>query len=127
MMPMLNHTAEFLLHWLLGTANLKGSILLSVCFTILSTGFNLFAMRREVLITGKDSRSFAEDLKKIPGLLISYCWAILGAFRIAFLLVGSIQGKNRRSAHIDGYEGRRADASRSIFGVREKNSDVLPA
>ncbi|MBN1567609.1 MAG: hypothetical protein JXA73_07165 [Acidobacteria bacterium] len=76
-LPILNHSAEFLLHWMLGTANLKTSILASVCFTILSTGFNLFAMRREVLITQQNSRSLAGDLKLIPGLLFTYCCAIL--------------------------------------------------
>jgi hypothetical protein len=76
-LPVLNHSAELLVHWTLGTANLKTSIIASICFTILSTGFNLFAMRREVLITRHNSKCLMDDLRMVPGLLFSYCYVIL--------------------------------------------------
>lgn len=45
-MPMLAHNLEAAVHFLRQTPNLRGSILVSVCFTVLSTMFNLHAMRR---------------------------------------------------------------------------------
>jgi hypothetical protein len=77
LLPVLNHSAEFALHWSLGTANLKTSISASVMFTVFSTGFNLFAMRRGVLITSGKPQSLSRDLVMVPGLILSYCGAIL--------------------------------------------------
>ena len=59
-LPLLAHTLEFIVHWWRGTANLGLSITVSLCFTAVSTSFNLFAMRRGVLIVGDaDCRSLA--------------------------------------------------------------------
>jgi len=96
-MPFLNHSAEFLLHWLLGTPNLKTSMIASVGFTILSIGFNLYAMRREVLTTQRNCRSLGEDLKMIPGLLISYCVAMIrGALAVPATLWSLCLHENRQ-------------------------------
>jgi hypothetical protein len=96
-MPFLNHSAEFLLHWLLGTPNLKTSMIASVGFTILSTGFNLYAMRREVLTTRQNCRGLGEDLKMIPGLLISFSVAIIkGALAVPANLCRLCMHENRR-------------------------------
>ena len=72
LLPLLNHSVEFLVHWLRGTHNLATSILASVCFTALSTLFNLYAMRRGALIVGQGSHSLAKDLLRLPRLLLDF-------------------------------------------------------
>src|SRR5690606_34585663 len=66
LMPIANHSAEFLVHWLKGTANLEASILASVCFTVLSSAFHLSVMRRGLLVVGEGSGSLWSDLRQMP-------------------------------------------------------------
>jgi hypothetical protein len=73
-----SHTIEFSIHWLRGTPNLRTSIAASACFTILSTLFNLHAMRRGVMVTGSGSSSFLEDLRALPRTLASFGASLLG-------------------------------------------------
>lgn len=75
LLPLLAHTLEFLVHWLRGTPKLGLSIATSVIFTAFSTAFNLFAMRRGVLITSGESKSLSHDLSRIPLLLLEFLWA----------------------------------------------------
>jgi hypothetical protein len=70
--PALTHSLEYLVHSLRGTPHLGLSILISVCFTVVSTAFNLFAMREGLLIVGKGSRSLGEDLKAMPRLILAF-------------------------------------------------------
>jgi hypothetical protein len=72
LLPLLNHSVELLVHWLRGTHNLAASILASVCFTAISTLFNLYAMRRGALIVGHGSHSLGRDLLRLPGLLLDF-------------------------------------------------------
>jgi hypothetical protein len=60
-LPLLSHGLEFVVHALRGTPELVTSMLASVCFTVLSTSFNVFAMRRGVLITGRGSQPLYRD------------------------------------------------------------------
>jgi hypothetical protein len=86
-LPVMAHSLEFLVHWLRGTPKLGLSIGTSVIFTAVSTGFNLFAMRRGVLVTCGNSRSLRHDLSQIPPLLLAFVLAgpreILRRFRRA--------------------------------------------
>jgi hypothetical protein len=68
-LPLANHSLEFLVHWLRGTPKLGVSILASIIFTALSTSFNVFAMRHGVLTVGGKSKSLREDLGRILPLL----------------------------------------------------------
>jgi hypothetical protein len=68
-LPVIAHTLEFLVHWTRGTVNLRLSIAFSMAFTILSTAFNVFAMRRGVLRSGPGSRSIFDDLRHLPRLM----------------------------------------------------------
>lgn len=74
----LSHAIEFTVHWLRGTPNLRVSIAASVVFTILSTLFNLHAMRRGVLLTGSGSSSFLDDLRALPMTLASFGASLFG-------------------------------------------------
>jgi MFS superfamily sulfate permease-like transporter len=70
--PVVSHTLEFVLHCLRGTPHLRSSVLASVCFTVISTLFNLHAMREGVLLAGEGSGSLVEDLRSVPRLIRSF-------------------------------------------------------
>jgi len=72
LLPVFAHSVEFLIHFLGGTRNLIASIMASVSFSILSTLFNLYAMKRGVLIVGNSGDSFIHDLKRLPGILFDF-------------------------------------------------------
>jgi hypothetical protein len=65
MLPVVNHSVEFLVHWLRHTPKLGVSITASVIFTALSTAFNLYAMRHGVLTVGRHSKSLREDMARV--------------------------------------------------------------
>jgi hypothetical protein len=69
LLPLTSHSLEFAIHLARGTPKLITSIVSSVIFTMLSTLFNLYAMRRGVLIMGSEGRSFVADLRALPRIL----------------------------------------------------------
>ncbi|MBV8514431.1 MAG: hypothetical protein JO260_03935 [Acidobacteria bacterium] len=73
LLPIANHSLEFVVHWLRGTRNLASSIVASVVLTAFSTLFNLFVMRRGALIVGEGRRSLASDLAQMPRLVGAFC------------------------------------------------------
>jgi hypothetical protein len=77
LLPVITHSAELAVHWLRGTPRLGESILASAVFTAVSTAFHLFAMRRGVLIVGDARRPFAEDLRRLPGLVVAFGAAVV--------------------------------------------------
>jgi hypothetical protein len=74
-LPFLAHSMEFVVHWARGTPNLGLSIGTSVIFTAVSTAFNLYAMRRGILVTSRDGKSLRHDLGQIPPLLVAFILA----------------------------------------------------
>jgi hypothetical protein len=72
LLPLVGHTGEFLLHWFRATPQLAASMGASVGFTVVSTAFNLFAMRRGALIVGEGSSSLWNDLTRLPALLAAF-------------------------------------------------------
>jgi hypothetical protein len=72
LLPISTHTTEFFVHWLRGTERLTASLTVSVVFTIISTLFNLFAMRRGALIVGEGRGSLLADLRQIPRLIVLF-------------------------------------------------------
>jgi hypothetical protein len=70
--PVVSHTIELEVHWLHGTPNLRASFAASVAFTILSTLFNLHAMRAGVLVVGEGSGSLLADLRSLPPVILSF-------------------------------------------------------
>jgi len=69
LLPLCSHSIEFAIHFFRGTPKLITSIVSSVIFTALSTLFNLYAMRRNVLIVGSEAGSLASDFRAIPRVL----------------------------------------------------------
>lgn len=76
LLPAFNHTLELLVHWLNGTPQLGRSILVSICFSLLSACFNLFAMRRGVFIVGHERRSLLADVLSLPRVLAQFLTAV---------------------------------------------------
>ena len=81
-----SHGIELTVHSLRHTPNLRVSIGASILFTILSTLFNLHAMRRGVLLTGSGAPSFLADLRELPRALGSFLLSLLkgGALKHSF-------------------------------------------
>lgn len=70
--PATAHTLEVLVHWWSGTQELGRSVAVSVFFTMVSTSFNLFAMRHGALTVGADSQSLLDDLRAVPRLICAF-------------------------------------------------------
>jgi len=75
LLPSVAHSLEFLVHSARGTPELAASMAASMAFTALSTAFNLFAMRRGVLIVGDGARSLGRDLASLPRLMVTFLGA----------------------------------------------------
>jgi hypothetical protein len=73
LLPVTAHSVEFALHYVRGTPALAASIGASAAFTVISTQFNLYAMRRGVLIVGAGRLSLAGDLKRLPLVVAGFC------------------------------------------------------
>jgi hypothetical protein len=84
LVPLAAHTIEFTVHWMAGTPALAFSVTVSVAFSALSTLFNLFAMRRGVLVVGDRSRSLNQDLRQLPAICLEFVLALpVGLYRAA--------------------------------------------
>ena len=83
LLPLLAHSIELLVHYWRHTPNLLSSVMASAAFTVLSTQFNLFAMRRGALIVGQDSQPLSRDLRRVPGLIARFVASgVLGLARL---------------------------------------------
>lgn len=86
LLPLSSHSLEFLMHWLRHTPHLKASIISSVSFTVISTLFNFYAMRRGALVVGRNARSIGADMRALPrmiggflSVLPLWAWRSLGS------------------------------------------------
>jgi hypothetical protein len=72
-LPALGHTLEYAVHQAAGTPRLGQSIVASVAFSVFTTSFNLFAMRRGALVVGAEGQSsLRDDFRRLPGLFVSF-------------------------------------------------------
>jgi hypothetical protein len=74
--PVINHLIEIAVHWTRGTQRLGTSVIASVSFSVLSGLFNIFAMRRGVLIVGPGRHTVLEDLRCLPGVIAAFLMAV---------------------------------------------------
>ncbi|MEO6724789.1 MAG: hypothetical protein ABIU20_10090 [Blastocatellia bacterium] len=81
LMPAFNHTLEFALHWAGGTRKLIGSIIASICFSMISACFHLFAMRRGAFIVGAERQTLVEDFRQLPRILFDFLTCVPRAIR----------------------------------------------
>jgi hypothetical protein len=75
LLPLVGHTMELGVHWWRATPRLGTSLTASVAVTVVSTAFNLFAMRRGALIVGEGSRPLWHDLARMPALLAAFLFS----------------------------------------------------
>lgn len=82
MLPAYGHIIEYILHTLNGDKNLNKSIIFSIIFSVLSAVFNLFAMRRGVLLVkDEEQKSFWDDLKSLPRIAVEFvCYPLIWLF-----------------------------------------------
>ena len=71
-MPALFQVLEYWLHWFRGTPHLRPAEIVSVVVSAISALFNWYAMRRGTLLVGAEGRPFASDLRRLPGLILSF-------------------------------------------------------
>ena len=72
LLPLASHSIEFAVHFLRHTPNLALSLISSVSFTVLSTLFHLYVMKRGALIVGSGAKSLAEDMSLMPRLVFGF-------------------------------------------------------
>lgn len=78
-LPTCGHGLEIAVHWWRGTAELSRSIALSIGFTVLTTAFNVFAMRRGALIVGPGAQPLYRDLVRMPSLVALFITAAVSS------------------------------------------------
>jgi hypothetical protein len=71
-MPLLIHTAEFLVHTLAGTPNRKTGVLISAGMTAIGVTFNWYCMHHGAFLAGEEGKPFVHDVKRIPQLLMGF-------------------------------------------------------
>lgn len=79
--PAIAHVMEFAVHRAAGTPLLAASMAGSVALSVLTTWFNLHAMREGALIAGQGSRPLLDDLGRMPALVMSFVAAGVAAVR----------------------------------------------
>jgi hypothetical protein len=72
LLPVANHSLEFLVHWLRGTQKLLPSIAASMILTAFSSLFNYYIMRRGTMIVGAGRTSLGTDLVRMPRLVLDF-------------------------------------------------------
>jgi len=72
LLPIISHSLELTVHLLRGTPKIITSLTASICFTVVSTLFNLYAMRRGALVVGAEGRPLTADLKMMPRLICGF-------------------------------------------------------
>ena len=70
--PAFGDTMEFMMHRARGTQRLGATIAASLIISAVSTLFEMFAMRRGILIVGQTSGSLLQDLQTVPELIIAF-------------------------------------------------------
>lgn len=72
LMPLVIHTAEFLVHTLAGTPNRKTGVLISAGMTAMGVTFNWYCMHHGAFLAGHEGRPFMDDVKRIPRLFLGF-------------------------------------------------------
>ena len=74
--PSVFQAIEFFVHWLHGTPHLLAAEIVSLVLAAVSSLFNLYAMRRGVLLVGGEGRPFGSDLRRLPKLFMAFLIAL---------------------------------------------------
>jgi hypothetical protein len=72
LLPLSSHSMELMVHWLRHTPRLFTSIVSSVCFTVISTLFNWYAMKKGAMVVGEDGKSLGRDIRALPRIIACF-------------------------------------------------------
>jgi hypothetical protein len=75
-LPAIFQSLEYLLHWLQGTPHLRLAEFVSIGVSGISALFNLYVMRRNTLLVGREAASFKSDIHRLPRLVFSFIMAL---------------------------------------------------
>jgi hypothetical protein len=75
--PAISHIFEFIVQYSFARATATNdhtddAIIRSICVSLISALFTLFIMRRNVMIVGEGSKSFFNDLKRMPKMIVRF-------------------------------------------------------
>jgi hypothetical protein len=70
--PAVAHTIEISVHWAAGTPAVRAGVTASIAFSVVTGAFELFAMRRGVLVVGAGGGSLPGDVRRLPGLVAAF-------------------------------------------------------
>ena len=76
LMPTVNHTLEYAIHNANDTEKIAAGVAASISLSVVSAMFNLFAMRRGVLVVGDEKGSLIDDLRRMPRVVFDFVMAI---------------------------------------------------
>ena len=71
-LPAFSHLVEVTVHWLRGTARIRASVGASIGFTVVSVLFNLYAMRRGVLVVEGNPSTLWRDMTMMPRIIAGF-------------------------------------------------------
>lgn len=77
LVPLINHSLEFLFHWIGGTKRIALGVAVSMVFSLFSANFNLYIMSRGALIVGSGREPLWKDLLRMPRLLLEFLLFVL--------------------------------------------------
>lgn len=69
--PAAVHTSEAIVHSVAGTPAWRQGVMVSIAVSVVTTAFNLYAMRRDALRAG-EGRPLREDLRRLPRLIAGF-------------------------------------------------------
>jgi hypothetical protein len=72
LLPLSSHSLELLVHWLRHTPKLFTSIVSSVCFTVISTLFNWYAMKKGAMVVGEGGKTLGRDMRSMPKIIAGF-------------------------------------------------------
>jgi hypothetical protein len=82
-LPAFAHVVEFTVHSLRGTPRMMISVSVSIGFSIVTVLFDLYAMRRGVLVVNSEHTSLLRDFAAMPRIIVGFVAAApLGLWRL---------------------------------------------
>ena len=96
--PVFAQLVDFMVQTAAHTPGLKTATVGMVCWALLSASFHLHLMRNGAMLVGGQGRSFANDLKRVPWLVGTFCAAPVVVCRDALRAARTDQAAERELA-----------------------------
>jgi hypothetical protein len=87
--PLAFQVGDFYFHAALGTQVFRVGMISSAVFTVLSSAFNLYIMRRGTLLVGEEGKSFSQDMGALPRLALMF--VVSGVLKVWRFVGGSFR------------------------------------